>query len=416
MGLYCDRHEPWPGGEIKVPDLSHCAPGRIRFWLSLGLCLLSASVWGDSTQDNETELNRLHVQWVDQFWSYLESSETAQFRTASGLHLLQSGDPEAFERGLELIEEVLSAPNPDPASLWLVASDCHFREIADWCNPGGVYEMLVQAAPGNAAALMARFSHTRFANDELLDTESNRQLILKAAEADRFDMYWGRGADSLYEESLNFVELNPVPPILGLDPQRPQLVITPNTHALSASMSVAFTPPSAAYQNTVELCGIQARNQRTDTMNACKTLARILRENGYSSITRAISYAIEKVMLRAIDPDDPQIRYWQLRGQAFHVMQFCLSPRWLGRLELWSETDVTTMRNWAKNIDELGEVKGNRLTAIQEYNASPDDFAVNPADCDKLLDLDDEAMARLVDGQNPYAAWKRMQAEADSQN
>lgn len=70
------------------------------------------------------------------------------------------------------------------------------------------------------------------------------------------------------------------------------------------------------------------------------------------------------------------------------------------------------MMNWAKNVDALGEEEGNRLTAIQEYNASPDDYAVNPADCDKLLTLDDEAMAKLMDGRSHYAAWQAIQAEA----
>jgi len=104
----------------------------------------------------------------------------------------------------------------------------------------------------------------------LLDTEANRQLLLRAAQLDRFDTYWGRGADKLYEEALKFVGINPVPPV----------------------------------------------------------------------------------------------------------------P--------WS--------NFAPH----------------EYSALSGDFTVNPSECDKLLDLDEEAMARLVDGRDPYAAWLAMQAEAES--
>ena len=382
-------------------------------WIGLCLCMVTGNIWGQGLSDLEAEENKLHVQWQDQFWSYLETSEHAQFRTASGIRLLRIKDPVANERGLELIDEAVSTLNPDPASLWLVASECQFRKVANWCEPGGVYEMLIQADPDNVAVLMLRFSQASLAKDEeLLDTEANRQLLLRAAEANRFDMYWGRGADKLYGEALKFVEIHPVPPIPELEQLKLQLVFSPHTYAFFATMGLIVTNTSVGYNNTAELCRIQARNQRAKAIEACKKLAQILRNYGYSLMTRTVGFGIEKAMLRDIDPDDPRIRSWQLRGQVSSIMQICFSPRWLNNTELWPETSVETMMNWAKNLSELGEVQGNRLTAMQEYNTSPDDFVVTPADCDKLLDLDDEGMARLVDGQDPYAAWQTMQAEA----
>jgi hypothetical protein len=58
--------------------------------------------------------------------------------------------------------------------------------------------------------------------------------------------------------------------------------------------------------------------------------------------------------------------------------------------------------SWAKNVSELGEWGGNRLSAFQEYSVSPDNFVINPAECE---DLDDEEMERIMNGQTAYAAW-----------
>jgi len=396
--------------------LPHHKFGKLMSWVGLSLCLVTGNIWGQSMPDLEAEESKLHVQWQDQFWSYLETSEYAQFRTASGIRLLQTGDPKFKEQGLVLIEGALITPNPDPMSLWLVATECQFRKIADWCEPGGVYERLLRADPENIAVLMLRFSQTGWASDEeTLDTEANRQLLHRAAGLDHFDMYWGRGADKLIEEASKFLERNPVPPMQELELKQPSSYLK-HTYAFFAAMSSVMTSSSVGYSNMVKLCRIQARNQRTEPIEACKILAQKLRNNGYSAITRTIGFGIEKAMLREIDPDDLRIRKWQLRGQVSSIMQICFSPRWLDNSELWPKTSVETMMNWAKNLDELGEWEGNRLTSMQEYSASPGDFAVNPSACDKLLDLDDEAMARLVDGRDPYAAWLAMQAEAGSQD
>jgi len=389
--------------------------GSVTSWVGLCLCLVTGSVWGQSMSDLEAEENKLQIQWLNQFPSYLETSEHAQFRTISGIHLLQSGDPEAAERGVELIDEALSMPNPDPVSLWLVASNCRFRELAHWCDIDRVYAMLVQADPGNAATLMLRFSQTSFASDELLDSEANRQLLLKAAQADRFDMYWGRGADKLYADALKFAEIKSLPPIPELSPSNSQFDISANTYAYYTALTwLMAKTTTVAYNNTVELCRIHSRNQRSETTKACKKLARILRNSGKSTVTRQIGFAIEKAMLKEVDPGDPRIRHLQLIGQTFSVVQFCLAPRWHLHIELLPEAGVAALLNWAKNLDALGEWEGNKLTSIQEYSVSPDDYAVNPANCEKLLDLDDEAMVRLVDGQSPYAAWEKIQAEVGS--
>jgi hypothetical protein len=129
-------------------------------------------------------------------------------------------------------------------------------------------------------------------------------------------------------------------------------------------------------------------------------------------MTRGIGYALEKAMLTELDPNDPGIKRWRNRQYVFSVMQTCFAPYWQVNMELSSEDVDTSMMNWTKNISELGEWEGIRLSAFEDYTTFPEHFIVNPADCDKLKDLDDEAMEKLINTQSPGEVWRSMQAEA----
>jgi len=124
-----------------------------------------------------------------------------------------------------------------------------------------------------------------------------------------------------------------------------------------------------------------------------------MRNNAYTHLSRSIGYAIEKVMLKAIDPDDPGVQSWEIRGRVLGKVGMCFAPSWQTSTLLFTDADKKTLMNWAGNLDELGEWNGNRLTAMQEYEVSPENFAVNPTECEKLLGLGDEDMLSLVEGQ-----------------
>jgi hypothetical protein len=381
-------------------------------WLVLALCLVMGCSWAQTTADLDEKQRNLDIKWREQFWSYLESSEHTQFRTRAAIRLIRSGEPLAIEQGEHLINEVLNEFSKDPASLWLLASDCQWRVSADWCQPGGVYELLTLADPRNAAVVMLRFSQAHFGEDALLDSEANRQVLVEAAQADHFDIYWVRDADKLFEEALKFVEAYPIQIIPEFEDEAQKFGLTQHKAAFYGVMGLILTAPMVGYSNTVQLCQLQAENQHPEGIKACRNLARILRESGNTIITRGIGFGIEKAMLKALDPDDPGIKLWQNRGSVFGVMQSCFMPYWQLNMELSSEEVDAAMMNWTKNISELGEWEGTRLSAFQDYGTTPGHFIVNPADCDKLKDLDDEAMEKLINGQTSAAVWRSMQDEA----
>lgn len=401
---------------IRVP-VKGVVVSRFKFrelisLMLLGLCLVSGQVWGQSTADLDEKQRTLDNKWQERFWSYLESSEYPQLRTRAAIRLIRTGDPQAVEQGEQLINELLDKPNPDAASLWLLASDCQWRESAEWCQPGGVYELLTQADPNNAAVVMLRFSQATFGEDVLLDTEANRQLLSTASQAKHFDVYWGRGADKLFEEALKFVEINPMQILPEFENEAQRFGLTPHKAAYYGLMTLTLTDPMVGYGNMTELCRLQARNRRSEGMIVCKKLAGTLRNHGYSMMTRFIGYALEKAMLTELDPNDPGIKRWRNRQYVFSVMQTCFQPYWQVNMELSSEDVDTSMMNWNKNISELGEWEGTRLSAFEDYAAFPEHFIVNPADCDKLKNLDDEAMENLINTQNPGEVWRSIQDEA----
>lgn len=393
--------------------LSGRAPRRVFLWIGFGLFLIAGNVWGESNFEIEEDLSAPHVQYMDRFWSSLETSEYAQLRTASAIRLLRTEEPLAIERGTRLINAVLSKPSPNPASLWLLASDCYFRKFAAWCGPDGVYEMLSQADQGNAAVLILGLNLSNQVKDEtLLDSDFNRHLLLKAAVAERFDMYWGRDADKLYEEALKFVETNPVPPV----PSSYFADLRPHAYAFTITMGLVVTAgPTLGFSNIVNLCRLQGQMQHLESINSCKKLARTMVENGGTFLTRSIGNAIERVTLQTMNPDDPRIPKLQLRKEALEVVRHCLSPLWVHDIDRWLDIDKSTMMDFAKNLSEQGEWKGYRLSAMQEYDARPEIFLVNPADCDGLLELDDKALETLINGQSAYEVWQAMQTEASAQ-
>ncbi len=219
-------------------------------------------------------------------------------------------------------------------------------------------------------------------------------------------------SQAIFEEALKFVEINPMQILPEFENEAQRFGLTPHKVAYYGLMILTVTDPMVGYGNMTELCRLQARNRRTEGIIACKKLAGTLRNHGYSTMTRGIGYALEKAILTELDPNDPGIKRWRNRQYVFSAMQTCFQPYWQVNMELSSEDVDTSMMNWTKNISELGEWEGIRLSAFEDYTTFPEHFIVNPADCDKLKDLDDEAMEKLINTQSPGEVWRSIQGEA----
>ena len=277
-------------------------------WFVLSLYLVTGSIWGQISGEIDVEQKK---QWREQFWAYLESSEYPQFRTRAAIRLIRTGDSQAIRRGEQLIAEVLDAPIPDPASLWLLASGCQLNPSVNWCGSGRAYELLAQADPHNAAVILLRFDQTVFENDTFLDTEANRQLLFKAADADYFDIYWGRGADKLFEEALAFLEIKPMQVAPGSEELVQQFGITGHKYVYYVALTPILIVPLMSYGNIMDLCRLQARNQQTEGIKACVKLADMLRERSGAVLTRFIGYSLEEAMLKELDSSDIVMKPWK---------------------------------------------------------------------------------------------------------
>lgn len=379
----------------------------------IGLCLVTGQVWGESINVPEEESSRLYLQWLDHFWTGLETSEVTQFRAASAVRLIQTDDPVAQTRGVKLLEDILKSSTLDAVSLWTIASACSWAESAQWCETGEAHQKLEQADAGNAAVLLLKFSQIQAKQGgDLTESTTHRDLFAQAAKADRFDSYWGRGAFGFYQQTLSFIEANPPPPGMAeaMSPGR-RPATTVEQFALGVFLSLTLYTPSASYQSIFSFCQQQTSDQNTESMAVCKKLAHIMRNNGYESLTRSIGYAIDREMLRVIDPEDAGIVSWELRKQVFEIMMHCYLSPWQSNSDIQAEMGDATILNWLKNLDERGEWEGNRFSSRQEYEIAPEHFRFDPKKCDRLQQLDNENIITLLDGQSPDEAWQKIKDE-----
>ena len=59
------------------------------------------------------------------------------------------------------------------------------------------------------------------------------------------------------------------------------------------------------------------------------------------------------------------------------------------------------MMSFWKNLDELSEWDGYKLSLQQEYDVAPEDYPVNPADCNAILEMDDASLGKFMGGLAP---------------
>lgn len=357
------------------------------------------------------QLNELHRQYLEQYWSYLETSQYEQLRVASAIRLLRTDNPSKKARGLQLISDVLKKPDIDPAVLWSIAWECRWRTSADWCESGEALTRLQKADPKNGAIQLLKLGN----ENQTLSDDKKQQLLATMADAERFDIYWARGAVSEFEEALKFVKTNappPSPPGLPVD-------LLPHVHAyiLSTSFSAIntaffFTEITFSDIEIREICKEQATRQHAKGIQSCNRLARIMQNNSRTLLSRSTGLGLEKNILEITNPDDPKVHSIALRKEAQTVMNRCFAQLWAGDPNRWPSVGRARMINYFKNLDELGEWEGLKLTLMQEYEFAPEDYPVNPARCNEILEMDDETLDRFMDGRSATEVWEQMLADA----
>lgn len=379
----------------------------------LGLCLVTGQVMGESINDPVEERSKLYLQWLDHFWADLETNESAPLRATVAARLIQTDDSQAQERGRKLLQDIFDAPKPDALSLWIIASACSWIETADFCVTDQAFEKLDRADPGNAAVLVMRFGQQYSAESEdRAVIHTYQDWLAQAAEADRFDSYWGRGAVEFFRHTSAYIDSNP-PPLLvsqGIFPGNSSEP-TAGQFALVVYMSTILYTSSFPYQSIDRFCRAQTNVQNHESMAACEKLASVMRNKGNTSITRAVGYGMSREMLRTIDPDHPGIASWVLRKQVFDIMMRCYLSPWQSNADIESEVGDDTIVNWLTNLEELGEWEGNRLSSRQEYEETSEHFLFDPKKCDRLQALDNEDIVTALDGQTVEEAWQKMKLD-----
>jgi hypothetical protein len=97
-------------------------------------------------------------------------------------------------------------------------------------------------------------------------------------------------------------------------------------------------------------------------------------------------------------------------------MARCFGQLWVSYPDQWPSVGATRIMNYWKNMDELGEWDGHKLTLAQEYDIAPENYLVNPADCNAILEMDDTSLAKFMDGRSATEVWDQMEADAKAKS
>ena len=237
------------------------------------------------------------------------------------------------------------------------------------------------------------------------------------ADAERYDIYWGRGADKVFEEALEFVETNTPPPF----PQGSFIEVSPHGRAYTLviffTLATDFDLSDPTFSlNEYELCKEQAMHKNTDGIQYCKKIARTMQERSNSAKSRLMGFSIEKAMLEITEPDNPKIHAIGRLKEAHKVMIMCCSQLWTNHVDQWPSVEEVRWKRLFKNEDQLGEWEGRRLTLEQEYVESPENFIVSPTECNTLLEMDDAQLSQFMGGGSALEVWEQMQADAKAKS
>ena len=371
---------------------------------------------------NETEQrNRIYRTWENEFWQYAESLDIPWLTAHVASWLIQVEDIKKFvsqhvykdpsilaldaytvhedtnTRVRRLIDEVMLKAKLDAHTVYVVSHICGKSSYSNWCRELG-YDQLLMALQPESLFVYAQFIQAEDVYGSLvIDNEANRKILQLAAAAEKTDSLFGHIATD-------------IPPIVDeFNARNPELINNVRVEmgyefdGLSYAMTHQAMSQLVGTMRFAGLCGRQAENDRKLEMQYCSAISDKLKNDADTLRDKSVGYSIEKKMLEARDPADPEIlRLWREQRMWPRVMA-CLMPD-LGRSE---EEFFNEMKQWSKMTAEFGEIEGTREYAFQAFADGKKTTANDPRICDLVWELDEDDWAELLGDGDPKTMWQQ---------
>lgn len=374
---------------------------------------------------HETEQqNRIYRTWEHEFWQYAETLDIPWLTAHVASWLIQVEYIEKIRsqhinkgalkleldtdtlsedtkiRVKQLIDKVMLEGGLNAHTVYVVSNICGKSSYSNWCRESG-YDQLLMALQPDSLYVYAQFIQGEGEYGFIArDNEANRKILQLAATAEKTDSLYGLIATD-------------IPPIVDeFNARNPELINNVRVEmeyefdGLSYAMTHQTMSQLVGTMRFAGLCGRQAENDRKLEMQYCSAISDKLKNNADTLRDKSVGYSIEKKMLEARDPADPEIlRLWREQRIWYRVMA-CLMPDW-GRSEEEVTSNFNEMKQWSKMTAELGEIEGTREYAFQAFADGRKTTPNDPKICDLVWELDEDDWAELLGDSDPKTMWQQ---------
>jgi hypothetical protein len=148
------------------------------------------------------------------------------------------------------------------------------------------------------------------------------------------------------------------------------------------------------------MCPFWEEQEEKELSDACARIAQMFLEYHWKI---GYHWRWKKHLLH--DPIDPEgLRFMRLYT-IYEDVEKCLEPRWKRAVSKWPSMDASIFEDFLKTQVRIGRWEANRQAAIQDFASNPTRYPQNPADCEQMFQLDNDALAALLGERDPVPGW-----------
>lgn len=348
--------------------------------------------------------------WTMPVWCGLLDNEEPLVRALVSLTLGEEDQCDAFGGTPDFAavrRDALLEGQNDPVLLTRVfEADCMSARPAPWCEGQNLLARLIALEPDNAypplLAMGALRARNRTADLPFSGTEL--EFLLTAASASRVDGFYGDGMVLVYDAIAE--GLQTLPPLsLSAEAQAEAVAegFDVGTVAEDMTWSVFFAAqlPYGAGLNLSGGCRAAATSNDDIALAGCTRLGELLVREGLSGMATVAGRDLLRIARSANGEDlttEAAQEAFRFENQVLALGVSCRRPVGLSSPEdLPGPMPSDHFRTFLEDIAVTTESEAFRLAALREFERFPDAYAMNPARCDEIADIDEKTLRELIE-------------------
>lgn len=396
------------GWTVSQVVWSRCMRFSILVVCSIGLAM---PAWAEKYKPSAAEVERqkAYKEWELGLAQYLAGLDDPMVNVlASGyLDIMGKKQPALNAKAQAVRAKAWQEGQANAAVILRVYSkDCARGQAREFCDAEAVRNRLLNLDPNNAAVVLLPWLFPADSSAvELQLTAQNVALLVEASRMDTFNLHVTAGMYDAYQAIGQYPNLNDQPPypqeVLDLMSEMGwQMPQDPRWEPSAAIISSAFHWPSARHSTLINFCRLAQSENHEKAIEACLDLGDVMQDSARTFLEEIMGYALRKVIERpdyigaAKENLDPQ----RWRDQVRHLEYDCARPRLLFSM-IQSYMPAGHWSAYFRDLQESGEIVASQRAAAREFAQHPEAYVMNPAECARIHELNEETQQRLAEEQ-----------------